>query len=167
MTSLSARQCRRLEDVYIEESCQRGSHCRSVGLFRTTQSSGWPLYHWRRATDQTRLISFRATAGPQEVEAAVTAAEAAQPAWADLPGDERARLLRKWADLSEFATTATSSVAIYLSNASLLPAVRENVEAINEISSDTSVGNHLIPHSKMSLPCRKRFTRRRTAKLIN
>lgn len=46
-------------------------------------------------------LPYSAIAGEQEVEAAVKAAEAAQPAWADLPGAERARLLRRWAELSE------------------------------------------------------------------
>src|SRR6185369_1229492 len=37
-------------------------------------------------------------AGPAEVEAAVTAARAAQPAWGALPGAERARILRRAAE---------------------------------------------------------------------
>jgi betaine-aldehyde dehydrogenase len=38
-------------------------------------------------------------AGPAEVEAAVAAARAAQPAWGALPGAERARILRRAAEL--------------------------------------------------------------------
>lgn len=95
------------------------------------------LLVWTRSADSGLPALCRAIAGPQEVEAAVNAAEAAQPAWADLPGAERARLLRRWADLSKLVTIATSRVAIYLSNLSLPPAVRENVEALNEVSLET------------------------------
>ena len=45
-----------------------------------------------------RLGDF-AVAGPTEVEAAVAAARAAQPGWAALAGAERARILRRAAEI--------------------------------------------------------------------
>jgi betaine-aldehyde dehydrogenase len=45
------------------------------------------------------MLAELPVAGPAEVEAAVDAARAAQPAWGALPGAERARVLRRAAEL--------------------------------------------------------------------
>jgi len=72
--------------------------------------------------ENSRLVSFNPAtgerlgdvpvAGPREIEAAVAAAREAQPAWAALAGAERARILRKTAEIlrarnDELATLET------------------------------------------------------------
>ena len=66
-------------------------------LKRPEESSGNRLASFNPATGE--LLGHVPVAGPAEIEAAVAAARAAQPAWAALAGAERARILRKAAQL--------------------------------------------------------------------
>jgi aminomuconate-semialdehyde/2-hydroxymuconate-6-semialdehyde dehydrogenase len=68
------------------------------GEQRPSSSGGW-FDVWEPATGE--VYARAPESSPTDVDAAVTAARAAFPAWRDLPGAERARWLERLADLIE------------------------------------------------------------------
>ena len=66
-------------------------------MFVVAPAAGERLASFNPATGE--LLGYVPIAGPAEVDAAVTAARAAQPRWAALSGAERARILRRAAEI--------------------------------------------------------------------
>jgi len=87
-----------------------------------------------------KVITQVASGGEKEINAAVTAAKAAFPAWSGLPAQERARLMRKLgalidANVPEIAAmeTTDSGQVIYQTGKALIPCASHNFEFFAEI----------------------------------
>ena len=76
---------------------QRSGSASPGASHRVARGAGERLASLNPATGE--LLGYVPVAGPQDIDAAVHAARAAQPAWASLSGPERARILRRAAEI--------------------------------------------------------------------
>jgi len=91
------------------------------GQFVSPQGERWPVYN--PATEQ--VIATVGGASAEQVDAAVTAARAAFPGWAALPGEQRSRHIHRLADVLEAAADQ------------LLPSI------VNEVGTPVSLASFL------------------------
>ena len=80
-------------------------------------------------TDRSLVLGHVREASPSEIDAAFTAARAAQPAWDAIGGGERAKVLRAMADTLEANREALMAIAVREAGKSLVDAIAEVREA--------------------------------------